>query len=218
MIGLRTPVIAGVAGGVGTSTVAAALHALDAGRCGTDALAGVDVLVCRGTGESLWRADALAGPLTTTGPRPVLAVTAEAGVPRDPMRSRLRDIEPRFSGVLMLPYVGRWCEITDPHVEAAALLAEPPEQLPRPLRAYAGALRLLARTVVGGRRLDRAATPAPLAPRRRVVSLWRGLYPIERAQSFLGDGQAPLLPVPDLDDDELEAGSAASIDTRWAAG
>ena len=127
--------------GVGTSTVAAALHALDAGRCGANALVGVDVLVCRGTGESLWRADALAGPLTTTGPRPVLAVTAEAGVPRDPMRSRLRDIEPRFSGVLMLPYVGRWCEVTDPHVEAAALLAEPPERLPRPLRAYAGALR-----------------------------------------------------------------------------
>ncbi|MGH3568768.1 MAG: hypothetical protein ACRDRH_22630 [Pseudonocardia sp.] len=218
MIGLRTPVIAGVAGGVGTSTVAAALHALDAGRCGAEALAGVDVLVCRGTGESLRRADALAGPLMASGPRPVLAVTAGAGVPRDPLLARLRDIEPQFSGVLMLPYVGRWCEVTDPHVEAAALLAEPPERLPRPLRAYAGVLRLLARTVVDGRRLDRAAIPAPLEPRRRVASLWRGLYPIERARSLLGDGPAPLLPVPDLDDDELEAGSAASIDNGWAAG
>ncbi len=218
MIGLRTPVIAGVAGGVGTSTVAAALHALDAGRCGAEALAGVDVLVCRGTGESLRRAGALAGPLTASGSRPVLAVTAEAGMPRDPLLSRLRDIEPRFSGVLMLPYVGRWCEVTDPHVEAAALLAELPERLPRPLRAYAGALRLLARTVVEGRRLDRAATSAPLEPRRRVVLLWRGLYPIERARSPLEDGQAPLLPVPDLDDEELEAGSAAIIDTGWAAG
>lgn len=218
MTGLRTPVIAGVAGGVGTSTVAAALHALDAGRCGTGALAGVDVLVCRGTGASLRRVDALAEPLTSTGPRPVLAVTAEAGMPRDPLLSRLRDIEPRFSGVLMLPYVGRWCEVTDPHIEAAALLAELPERLPHPLRAYAGALRLLARTVIDGRRLNRTAIPPPPEPRRRVASLWRGLYPIERARSLLGNEQSVVLPVPDLDDEELEAVGAASIDTGWAAG
>ena len=72
---MRAPVVAGVGGGVGTTTVAAALRGHDAGRV----TAGwwPDILVCRGTLDSLRRAAAI---LETADPEafPVLAVTLDA--------------------------------------------------------------------------------------------------------------------------------------------
>jgi hypothetical protein len=53
-----------------------------------------------------------------------------------------------------LPYVRRWATLADPLAEAAQLLAEPPSQLPRPLRAYAAALRELVEVVTAAGRLD----------------------------------------------------------------
>ena len=59
MTGMRAPVVAGVGGGVGTTTVAVGLRGHDAGR-----LAGLppgrwpDILVCRGTLDSVRRAAA----------------------------------------------------------------------------------------------------------------------------------------------------------------
>jgi hypothetical protein len=50
---IRAPWVAGVGGGVGTSTVAAAVGGRDRG---VFTGRGVDVLVCRSTGESLIRA------------------------------------------------------------------------------------------------------------------------------------------------------------------
>ena len=72
---MRAPVVAGVGGGVGTTTVAAALRAHDAGR--VTAGGWPDILVCRGTLDSLRRAAAV---LETADPEafPVLAVTLDA--------------------------------------------------------------------------------------------------------------------------------------------
>ncbi|MHA6792428.1 hypothetical protein ACVGVM_02745 [Pseudonocardia bannensis] len=155
--GLHPPVVAGVAGGVGTTTVAVALRGHDAGR-GVDTR--TDVVVCRCTGDSLRCAAALAdrfGP----GPRPVLAVTADGAVPtRGPLHARLRMIEPQFAALVVLPRVGRWRELTDPLTEAAGLFAQPVEELPRSLRAYVMALRRLASAVAATGRL-RQDDPRP---------------------------------------------------------
>ncbi|NMI00897.1 hypothetical protein [Pseudonocardia acidicola] len=162
MNGLRAPVVAGVAGGVGTTTVAVALRAHDAGRV-VDTR--VDVLVCRCTGNSLHRAARLADRLAGHGPRPVLAVTADGAVPtRGPLHARLRMIEPQFAAVVVLPHVGRWRELADPLAEAAGLLAQAAGDLPRPLRNYAAALRRLATSVAATGRLSHGAP----APRRTV--------------------------------------------------
>jgi hypothetical protein len=162
--GLRMPVVAGVGGGVGTSTVAVALRGRDARR---DARAGsrlpADILVCRGTLESLRRAAAVldgAGP----GPRPVLAVMLDGTrAPRRPLRARLDVLRPEVSAVVLLPAVRRWRDMADPFAEAAALLTQPVERLPRDLRAYARALRELATAVAASGRLQ--GPPAPHTPR-----------------------------------------------------
>lgn len=154
----RVPVVAGVGGGVGTTTVAAALHARDAGVCAGTA---VDVLVCRATGESLRRAAALVRALP--GRAPVLAVTADLAVPgRGPVAARLRMVAADVAAVVVLPPVRRWRALADPVVEAATLLGCAPGGMPRPLRAYAAALRDLARAVAeDGRLADGAAPPRP---------------------------------------------------------
>lgn len=151
---MRVPVVAGAAGGVGTTTLATALHAYDAGR---SVGPHVDVLVCRGTEESLRRAEHLLRALD--GPRPVLAVTADVpGVRRLP--SRLRTVRRLASGVVVLPGVPRWRTLADPIAEAATLLAQSPESLPRALRSYAEALRTVAATLTASGRLTLADSAA----------------------------------------------------------
>ena len=61
---LRAPKIVGVGGGVGTTTLATAVRGLDLGRA-LDR--GVDVLVCRSTGESLRAAASLLDWLAGAG-------------------------------------------------------------------------------------------------------------------------------------------------------
>lgn len=154
MTAMRAPVVAGVGGGVGTTTVAVALRGHDAGRV---AERWPDILVCRGTLDSLRRAAAV---LETADPDafPVLAVTVDAArAARRPFRARLELLEPDFGALVLLPYVRRWATLADPLAEAVHLLAEPPERLPRPLRAYAAALRELVEAVTVSGRLD--ATP-----------------------------------------------------------
>ena len=157
MTGVRAPLVAGVGGGVGTTTVAAGLHGRDGGRARVDE---ADVLVCRDTLESLDRAAAVldrAGP----DPRPVLTVTLDgARLPRGPLRDRVLLLEEETSGVLLLPRVRHWRTLPDPLAEAAALLVEPAEQLPRALRPYAAALRELAVAVAESGRLRRGGTSA----------------------------------------------------------
>jgi len=147
---MRAPVVAGVGGGVGTTTVAAALRGHDAGRV----TAGwPDILVCRGTLDSLSRAAAV---LETADPEafPVLAVTLDAArTTRQPIRAHLELLEPDLGALVVLPYVRRWATLGDPVAEAAHLLAAPADRLPRPLRMYAAALRELVEAVTASGRL-----------------------------------------------------------------
>jgi hypothetical protein len=234
---LRPPVIAGLTGDAGTSTLAAALHASDAGR--VDGAA--DVLVCRSTEAPLQEAAAVACA-PPGGQQPVLAVTLLAAAPeRGAMAARLRALESRFHAVVVLPHVGRWHDLADSRVEAATVLAQPVEHLARPLRAYAAALRHLVAAVVGSGQLDRPVPPPVTRP--RAVELWRGLRPVERSvplRPILLARPAPavLLPVagrrrpdqpcgapprlrphdPEPDDETLEADPAQATAAAGRAG
>jgi hypothetical protein len=162
---MRAPVVAGVGGGVGTTTVAVGLRGHDAGR-----VAGLppghrpDILVCRATSDSVHRAAAV---LDEPGhePPPVLAVTL-MGVraPRGPLRGRLELLEADTAALVLLPHVRRWAALVDPLGEAAQLLVEPVAQLPRPLRAYAAALRELAAAVANSGQLGHDAGSGPRFP------------------------------------------------------
>lgn len=154
------PSVAGVAGGVGATTVATAIGATD---CGVFTGRAVDVLVCRATGDSLVRAARAAQLVIADGHgRPVLAVTAaDTAGPSRPMTARLRLLEPHAAAVVVLPHVRRWRELAVPLDEVRSLLTRPLTELPRPLRRYAAALRELAQAV------GRAAPPStrPASPR-----------------------------------------------------
>ncbi|MCX6462700.1 MAG: hypothetical protein NTW05_03755 [Pseudonocardiales bacterium] len=137
-----------MAGGVGTTTVAAALGAADRGVFVGRA---VDVLVCRATGDSLVRAGHAAQLVARVGGRrPVLAVTAaDSSGPSRPVTARLRLLEPHTTAVVVLPFVRRWRDLAAPLDEARALLAVPHTDLPRPLRRYAGAAQDLLAALSG---------------------------------------------------------------------
>jgi hypothetical protein len=161
---LSAPRVAGVAGGVGTTTLATVLRAHDRGR---DVELGLEVLACRCTGDNLQQAAGIVSKLAAAElPRPVLAVTADVPTPpRGPLRARLRMIEPQVSGLVVLPYVARWRELSDPLAEVASLLETPLEQLPRALRDYVVAVRALAAAVVSsGQLAATAAQPQPAQP------------------------------------------------------
>jgi hypothetical protein len=130
--------VAGVAGGVGTTTVATAIGAVDRG---VFVARPSEVLVCRATGDSLVRAGQAARIIAeATGRRPVLAVTAaDAAGSSRPTAARLRLLGPHVTAVVMLPFVRRWRELAVPLDEVRGLLAVPPAELPRRLRSYAKA-------------------------------------------------------------------------------
>ncbi|WP_028925312.1 hypothetical protein [Pseudonocardia acaciae] len=156
---LRAPRLGGVAGGVGTTTLATALRAYDRGRMSTEL--DIDVLVCRSTGDSLHAAASLIAWLGSNArARPVLAVTSDGPMPiRGPLRARLRMIEPQVGGLVVLPYVAHWRELTDPLTEAARLSEIPSEQLPRPLRPYGEALVRVAEAVLRSGLLTPSGAP-----------------------------------------------------------
>ncbi|GEC21223.1 hypothetical protein PHY01_35060 [Pseudonocardia hydrocarbonoxydans] len=124
MSGLRPPVFAGVAAGVGTTTLARALHGVDGGlaRGGRPAGGAVaDVLVCR--------VDSLAHVAGLSCP--VLAVVAD----RPP---RLDRIAGRFGAVVTVPDVAAWHGLDAP--EVAGLLAVAPGRRPARMQAFVDAL------------------------------------------------------------------------------
>jgi hypothetical protein len=128
------PTVAGVGGGVGTSTVAAALGVRDLGVfTGRPA----DVVVCRATVASVL----LAGRVTALSARPVVAVTAvDTGRPSGALRSRLALLEPHTAAVITLPWVPPWCDLADPIQELREQLTRPAAKLPRPVGGYLVAL------------------------------------------------------------------------------
>lgn len=222
----RRPVVAGLAPGVGTSTLAAALHAYDGGvvdcgvrdgglhdrRAGTRS-GGADVVVCRLDEETLRHA-ALVVP-TRPGAVPVLAVTCCDARPVP--TARLRAATSRFAAVVLLPDVPRWRGLTDPVAEAAVVLGQAPTHLPRALRQYAAALRQLVEAVIASDRLTRPAPSAVALP--RAVAPRRAPQPVQRLQPvhpvLVAAAPRFVLPpvtalraaaLPEPDDDELEAG------------
>lgn len=155
----RRPAVAGVAGGVGTTTVAAALGAADCGVFTGRAGRPVDVLVCRATGDSLVRAGRAAQRVVADGhARPVVAVTRpDPQGPSRPVNARMRLLEPHAAAVVVLPFVRRWRDVAEPLVDLRGLLDRPPTELPRPLRRYAAALHRLRAA------LDTTARPSTAA-------------------------------------------------------
>lgn len=138
---LEMPIVAGAGGGVGASTVASALGAVDAGRY--RAGQPVHVLVCRLTMSSIGEAHRAIAAAPTA---PVLAVVAD--IPRagltGGMRARLRMSEPLVPATVMLPYVSGWRNLADPWTAAATWQQDPP---PRPMRAFVAAIQRLAAAV-----------------------------------------------------------------------
>lgn len=184
---MRAPTVAGLRAGAGTSTLAAALHAIDAG---TD-LTGADIVVCRDDAGSL---AALAACRLTAGT--IVAVLAE---PADPTGTRAR-MSASIAGlgpVTVLPHVAALVEPGRERV--AALLGRPAHLLDTDLRSYADAVRRLATAVISGGGLTTGALTTGAQFRR----LWPGLGPLERRVQ-------PVAPRPttaghDLDDAALES-------------
>ena len=150
----RVPLITGVEPRVGTSTLAAALHAEDGGLLGQEA----DIVVCGSTAESLRAAAAVICP--GRGPRPVLAVVV--GPATAPLPPALR---PRFGAIIEIPYVPGWDGRAAPDQETAAVLAAAPDQLDPPLLSYAGALRAVVSALVDSGQLARGTPPMVIRPR-----------------------------------------------------
>jgi hypothetical protein len=126
----RLPAVVGVAGGVGTSTVAAALGGRDLGVfTGRPA----EVVVCRATVASVL----LAGRVAALCSRPVVAVTAvDAGKLSAALRSRLALLEPHTAAIVALPWVPSWHDLVDPLQELRGQLTRPVGELPRPVAGY----------------------------------------------------------------------------------
>lgn len=169
--------VGGVGAGVGASTVATALGIVDRGIfVGRP----VDLLVCLATGDSLVRAGYAAQLVTAwSGRQPVVAVTgADNAGPSRPVAARLRLLEPHTTGVVVLPFVRRWREMTAPPEEIRDLLRLPLTDQPRGVRRYATALLDLRETLE--RRSPTAArhTPwraAPTSTRTTATSMAAGV-------------------------------------------
>jgi hypothetical protein len=190
---LRPPVVVGLSRHVGTSTLAAALHATDAGLLRPGTAGEADILVGRADEPSSRHLAGLA--CAPTGPRPVLVLAAAPDLAMaSPLPVR------GFVAVVVLPQVGRWATAPDARGEAGAVLALPPEDLPLDVGPYAAALHRLVRTLTGSGLLGRATPPSVNRP--TTGPLWRGLRPLSHHPAV---APAPLVVRPGLDDDSLEA-------------
>src|SRR5689334_3650021 len=149
------PLVAGVGGGVGTSTLAAALRGQDRGIYRPGDL--VDVLVARATMVSLGAA--ARALVTCPEPRPVLVVVADQARGRLPDNAvhRLRMSEPYTAGIVHVPYVEAWRHLDQPIALAFhALTGGLTRQIPsRSARGFADTTARLVRALTV--RLDPAA-------------------------------------------------------------
>lgn len=160
----RVPAVGGLAGGVGTTTVARALHAQDLGVVtGADPVP--DVLLCRATAAGLAAASRVA---PGQGPdRPVLAVLP---LSTDPDGVDAAAAGTGWAAVVVLPLVPAWTRTPDPWSEAAAVLSAPHPSTA--VRRYAEALGRIVTALSAGERLTRPLVlrqRGPLRPLRGVV-------------------------------------------------
>jgi hypothetical protein len=163
---MDVPVIGGIAGGVGTTTLARALRAIDGGIYPGGVP--VDVLVARSTMYSLGCAQRA---VAATPQPPILAVVADAPRARLSSRTkaRLRMTEPHLAAVVMVPFIGAWPDLDDPHQAAEDVLVT--AELPKPLRGFAAALRQLVDQIAPRLRALSSPIAHPTAPAA-------GLYPV----------------------------------------
>jgi hypothetical protein len=215
---VRPPVVVGLTASAGTSTLAAALHAGDGGRFEGWAACAADVVVCPAAHASLRHAATLA--CAPPGPRPLLAITLGAAEDGQDEHTAvaLRAVQPRFGAVVVLPHIARWHGLADSRDDAAGVLAQPPERLAPPLRAYAAALRALVAAVVGSGLLNAPVPPLLTRPRTEPLrpAPVRVGRPVVRSVPFRPVPVAaphPVVPVPvplvatepEPDDEALEA-------------
>ncbi|NKR28849.1 hypothetical protein GS966_27775 [Rhodococcus hoagii] len=100
---VRQPVVGGVDGGVGTTTVAAMIDALDAGRIAPDGTEIVDILVARATAASVKAAIFTAAAMPV---RPVLVVVAHSSDRwSPPVEQRLKMVEPNLPAVVRMGWI-----------------------------------------------------------------------------------------------------------------
>lgn len=160
---MRAPLVCGVAGGVGTTTIAVALHARDGGVYqGGPA----DIIVCRTTSTSVAAAHQA---VNTVGGQPVLVVVADAPLRTPaPVRARLRMVQPHITALVAMPYVPAWREIDQALAQARLILRVPCEQVPKWLRPWATALRQIMDAVLplveGPPKVPTAADALPSRP------------------------------------------------------
>ncbi|WP_281690282.1 hypothetical protein [Pseudonocardia thermophila] len=118
---VRAPLVAGVAGGVGASTIAVALFLRP--EDGTRYIPGqpVDVLVARATVYSLGLVQQALD--TLPGPAVLALVGEQPGEPSRQVQTRLGMTDrTNLAAVVHVPYVPGWANIVDPHAAARALV------------------------------------------------------------------------------------------------
>jgi hypothetical protein len=134
--------VCGVAGGVGATTIAAALGAKDLGvyHGGT-----ADIVVCRSTSMSVGAAHRVVNAVPG---KPVLVVVAD-GPLRAPaaVKARVTMVGPHVTAVVWMPYVEHWREIDDVIAQAVAAPRHP-DRVPKWLRSWAAALTQVADAVL----------------------------------------------------------------------
>lgn len=139
---MRAPLVCGVAGGVGTTTIATALHARDLGvYCGGPA----DIVVCRSTSSSVGAAHRV---INAVPGAPVLVVVADAPLrPPAPVKARVRMVEPHLAALVWMPYVEQWRH-TDDALKHVKAVSSHPDGMPKWLHAWAAALGQLGKAVL----------------------------------------------------------------------
>jgi hypothetical protein len=161
---MELPLIAGVAGGVGATTLARAVYGIDCGIYPGGVV--VDVLVARSTMYSLGCAQRA---IAAAPERPILAVVADQPRTRlsSTARARLRMTEPHVMATIMIPYVPGWSASDDPHKAAEQVLRA--TELPKPERAFVAALHDLI-DLLRPRLIARQHSSAPPDPTRAGLS------------------------------------------------
>ncbi|GAA4558858.1 hypothetical protein [Pseudonocardia xishanensis] len=133
------PHVAGVAGGVGVTTIAHALRGHDAGIHRGQS---IEILVCRATSESLVRAAHAIGRLDQ---QPILAVNCtDSGRPGRAVMTRLHMIAPHTARTVLLPHVDHWRALSKPLDAVRELVDSPRRDLGRQARRWAEAVEQIA--------------------------------------------------------------------------
>lgn len=114
----RVREVHGVAGGVGTSTVAGLINGHDAGMWAAEQWAQrrAELLVARTTGDSIARAETIiAQQLAPLACRPILVLISDGhGRPGADSRARLTMLHTLTAAIIELPYVAAWRDKADP--------------------------------------------------------------------------------------------------------